>query len=60
MVIIGEVKDFTNIEGLSGKNGIPYSGKFSLGANFHDFCGQTSFRENINRKKMNQDGIDDS
>ena len=36
---------------------IPYSGKFLLGANFRDFRGQTRFRENINRKKMNQDGL---
>ena len=35
----------------------PYSRKFSLGANFRDFCRQTCFRENINRKKMNQDGL---
>ena len=31
---------------------LPYSGKFSLGANFRDFRGQTCFRENKNRKKM--------
>ena len=31
---------------------IPYSGKFSLGANFRDFRGQTCFRENKNRKKI--------
>ena len=30
---------------------LPYSGKFSLGANFRDFRGQTCFRENKNRKK---------
>ena len=30
-----------------------YSRKFSLGANFRDFRGQTYFRENKNRKKMN-------
>ena len=30
---------------------IPYSGKFSLGANFRNFRGQTCFRENKNRKK---------
>ena len=35
---------------------LPYSGQFSLGANFR---GQTCFRENINRDKMNQGGIDD-
>ena len=32
---------------------LPYSGQFSLGANFR---GQTCFRENINRDKMNQGG----
>ena len=36
-----------------------YSGKFLLGANFHDFRGQTCFRENINCEKMNQERIDD-
>ena len=30
---------------------IPYSGKFSLGANFRDFRGQTCFRENKNCEK---------
>ena len=30
---------------------VPYSGKFSLGANFRDFRGQTCFCENKNRKK---------
>ena len=31
--------------------GLPYSGIFSLGANFRDFRGQTSFRENKNHEK---------
>ena len=35
---------------------LPYSGKFSLGANFRDFRRQTCFRENKNRKKIHQDG----
>ena len=33
------------------QNKVPYRGKFSLGANFRDFRGQTYFRENKNRKK---------
>ena len=32
-------------------NIVPYSGKFSLGANFCDFCGQTCFREIKTAKK---------
>ena len=32
---------------------LPYSGKFSLGANFRDFRGQTCFHENKNCEKMN-------
>ena len=32
---------------------VPYSGKFSLGANFHGFHGQTCFHESINCRKMN-------
>ena len=32
---------------------IPYSGKFSLGANFRNFRGQTCFRKNKNRKNGN-------
>ena len=30
---------------------VPYSGKFSLGANFRDFCEQTCFRKNQNCEK---------
>ena len=37
---------------VQSKQVIPYSGKFSLGANFRDFRWQTCFRENKNRKKM--------
>ena len=36
---------------------IPYSGKFSLGANFRDFRGRTCFRENKNREKMKNDDV---
>ena len=36
---------------------IPYSGKFSLGANFRDFRGQTCFRKNKNREKMEIDDV---
>ena len=35
---------------------IPYSGKFLLGANFHNFCRQTCFRKNKTAKKIYQDG----
>ena len=35
---------------------MPYSGKFSLGANFYDFRGQTCIRKNVNCEEM---GIDD-
>ena len=37
---------------------VPYSGKFSLGANFRDFRGLTWFRENKNREKLKME-IDD-
>ena len=36
---------------------IPYSGKFSLGANFRDFRGRTCFRENKNREKISNDDV---
>ena len=35
---------------------IPFSEKFSLGANFRDFRGQTCYHENENREGINQDG----
>ena len=38
---------------------IPYSGKFLLEANFRDFCRQTCFRENKNRKKYTKMEIDE-
>ena len=47
---------FTSIA-IKDMKEIPYSGKCSLGANFCDFRRQTCFRENTNRKKMNQDGF---
>ena len=36
---------------------VPYSGKFSLGANFRDFRGRTCFRENKNPQKMKNDDV---
>ena len=47
---------FTSIA-IKDMKEIPYSRTFSLGTNFRDFHRQTCFRENINRKKMNQDGL---
>ena len=47
---------FTSIA-IKDMKEIPYSRKFSLGTNFRDFHRQTCFRENINRKKINQDGL---
>ena len=39
---------------------VPYSGKFSLGANFRDFRRQTCFHENKNgKKKFTKMKVDD-